>query len=192
MTDKINRAIQVLREGGIIIFPTDTAYGIGCRIDNEKSIGKVFEMRGRPKNKPLLVLVDSIEMANNYLMLIPKKVLDKIVNKYWPGPLTIILQCDVAKVPSLVRGGGNTLGVRFPKNTQLQELIKGVGVPIVAPSANFTGLKTPFRFENLDPRLIKLADYVLEGNIDSDKKASTIIDCTAEPWKIVRQGAVRI
>jgi len=192
MQGRLTKAIEVLKDGGIVIFPTDTAYGIGCRIDDVGSIKKLFQIRERPKNKPLLVLVDSMEMAKNYLMPIPKKVLERIINKYWPGPLTIILQCDVVKVPSLVRGGGNTLGVRFPNNSQLQELIKGVGVPIVAPSANFAGLKTPFRFEDLDPRLIKLADYVFEGNVPIDGKPSTIIDCTAEPWKVVRQGAVKI
>lgn len=186
------KAIEILKRGGIVIFPTDTAYGIGCRIDNEESLKKLFEIRRRPKDKPLLVLVDSIKMAQDYLLPIPKKVKDNIVKNYWPGKLTIILKCNVNKIPSLVRAGKDALGVRFPNDPSLLELIRKVGVPIVAPSANFSGAKTPFRLEDLDPKLIELVDYVLKGNIDSSKKASTIIDCTAEPWKIVRQGAIKI
>lgn len=187
--ENIEKAIEVLRDGGIVIFPTDTAIGIGCRIDNKDSLRRLFRIRRRPENKPLLVLVDSVKMAQNYLLPIPKKVTDKLVKKYWPGPLTIILRCKVDKVPSLVRAG-NTLGVRFPDSPELLKLIKGVGVPIASPSANFTGAKTPFKFEDLDPRLVKLADYVLEGKIDSEGEVSTIIDCSKEPWRVIRKGAV--
>ena len=186
------KAIEVLKRGGIVIFPTDTAYGIGCRIDSDKSLERLFEIRRRPKDKPLLVLVDSIEMAKKYLLPIPKKVTDNIVKKYWPGRLTIILKCDVNKIPSLVRAGKDSLGVRFPDNSSLLSLIKGVGVPIVAPSANFTGEKTPFSVQDLDPKLIKSSDYVLKGHIDSDRTVSTILDCTTEPWKVVRHGAVKL
>ena len=189
MEDKLNKAIRVLRDGGIVIFPTDTAIGIGCRIDNKESIERLFDIRKRPKNKPFLALVDSVEMAQNYLLPIPKKVMDKLIKKYWPGPLTIILNCKAEKVPRLVRSG-NTLGVRFPDKPQLLELINGVGVPVVAPSANFAGLKTPFKLEDVDPKLIKLADYVLEGKTNSEDCVSTIIDCSREPWKVIRQGAV--
>lgn len=192
MDIKIQEAVKVLKNGGIVIFPTDTAYGIGCRMDNEKSIKRLFEIRKRSESKPLLALVDSIEMAQDYLLPIPKKVTDNIIKKYWPGSVTIILNCITQKVPELVRGGGNTLGVRLPNNSQLLELIKEVGVPVVAPSANFAGEQTPFSFQDLDERLIKSSDYALEGNIDSNKKTSTIIDCTVEPWKIIRKGAVEI
>lgn len=194
--DKVSKATEVLRAGGIVIFPTDTAIGIGCRIDNEKAVKKLFEIRKRPKNKPMLVLVSSIEMAKKYLLPIPEKIEDKLIKLYWPGKLTIILKCKIDKVPSLVRAKTNTLGVRFPNNKILLELINGVGVPIVAPSANFSGAKTPFRFKDLNPGLAKQAAYVLKGEISppagGGKDVSTVIDCTVKPWKIVRQGATKI
>lgn len=192
MNQQIDQAIRVLKNGGIVIFPTDTAIAIGCRIDNKESLKRLFEIRRRPENKPLLVLVDSFKMAKDYLLPIPKKVTDKLIKKYWPGPLTIILKCRVNKVPSLVRGGGDTLGVRLPNDSNLLRLVKGVGVPIVAPSANFSGAKTPFKFEDLDLRLAKLADYVLEGETGSKESVSTIIDCTVKPWKVIRKGAVKL
>lgn len=190
--DKVKKAIEVFNAGGIVIFPTDTAIGIGCRMDNQDAVKKLFKIRKRPENKPMLVLVDSVEMAQDYLLPIPQEVKDKLIKPYWPGKLTIILNCNPDKVPFPVRDKRNTLGVRFPNNKILLELIKGVGVPIIAPSANFSGEKTPFRFENLNPELVKQADYVLNEEACLGENVSTIIDCTVKPRKIIRQGAIKI
>ncbi len=192
MDKKTGKAVEVFRNGGIVIFPTDTAIGIGCRIDREDSLKKLFQIRKRPENKPVLVLVDSVKMAQKYLLSIPEEVKDKLISQYWPGRLTIILKCNKNRVPSIVRGGGDTLGVRFPNNKNLLELIREVGVPIVAPSANFAGEKTPFKFEDLNLELVRQVDYVLSGEKSLEKNVSTVINCSVKPWKIVRQGAIRI
>ncbi len=183
-------AVEVLKNGGIVIFPTDTAFGIGCRIDNEKSVKKLFKIRRRPTTQATPVLVDSIEMAQEYLEPIPKEVLD-LMNKYWPGALTIVLPCKTNKVPDLVRGGGATIGVRVPNDEVIRNIIKGVGVPILGPSANFHGEKTPHKFEDLDQNLVKLVDYVVEGET-SVNNISTVIDCSVKPWKVLRLGAVSL
>ena len=188
----MQEAIKVFKNGGIVIFPTDTAIGIGCKLNNEKSLKKLFEIRKRPQNKPMLILVDSVEMAQKYLLPIPQEIIDKLIDRYWPGELTIIFNCNIDKVPSLARNGGNTLGVRLPDNFKLRALIKEIGVPIVAPSANFSGEKPPFKLEELDPELEKLADYVLKEGTGLQKNVSTIIDCTVTPWKIIREGATKI
>jgi L-threonylcarbamoyladenylate synthase len=196
MDNQIEKAVKIFKNGGIVIFPTDTAIGIGCRIDDENAVRRLFKIRNRPDSKPVLVLVDSVEMAEKYLLPIPEKVKNKLINFYWPGKLTIILKCNPEKVTFPVRDQRNTLGVRFPKNPMLLELIKRVGVPIVAPSANFAGKKTPFKFDDLDPELVGQADHVLNKKISppdgGGKNVSTIIDCTVTPWKIVREGAVKI
>jgi L-threonylcarbamoyladenylate synthase len=192
MNIQTKKAIDMFNNGGIVIFPTDTAIGIGCRIDKDKAIKRLFEIRRRPKDKSLIVLVSSVEMAQKYLLPIPEDVKLKLINRFWPGELTIILQSRIGKVPSLVRGGKNTLGVRFPNNKMLAELIEQIGVPIVAPSANFSTEATPFRFEELNPELVKLSDYVLKGDVSLKKNVSTIINCTVAPWKIIREGAVKI
>ena len=159
MNKKTKEAIKVFKNGGIVIFPTDTAIGIGCRIDSEAAVRKLFKIRKRPENKPLLVLVDSIEMAERYLLPIPEKVKEELIGPFWPGKLTIILKCNPNKIPFPVRDSGDTLGVRFPNNQELLKLIKEVGVPIVAPSANFSGEKTPFKFEDLNPDLVKKSGF---------------------------------
>ena len=191
MNKDIQEAIKILSSGGIVIFPTDTAFGIGCRIDDQKAIKRLFEIRKRPQSQATPVLVDSLEMAEEYVRNIPQEVISKLVKPYWPGALTIVLPCYTEKVPELVRGGGENIGIRIPNNPMVLEIIKGVGVPILGPSANFHGEKTPYRFEDLDKNLVKLVDYVLEGKCLL-KKPSTVIDCSKKPWGVIRQGAIRI
>lgn len=191
MNKNIGKAINVLKDGGIVIFPTDTAFGIGCRIDNEKAIKRLFEVRKRPPTQATPVLIYSLEMAQEYLEPIPKDVIGELVKAYFPGALTIVLPCKVDKVPKLVRGKGLTLGIRIPNHETARAIIRGVGIPILGPSANFHGGKTPFRFEDLDKELVKLVDYVVCGEC-ALKQQSTVIDCSEKPWRIIRQGAVEL
>jgi len=188
--DEIKNAIDILKKGGIVIFPTDTAFGIGCRIDNEKSIERLFKIRNRPADMATPVLIDSIEMSEDYAF-VSKEIQDKLISKYWPGALTIVLPSKVEKVPVLVRGGGDTVGLRIPNHTAILSIIKGVGVPILGPSANFHGEKTPFSIEDLDPELIEQVDFVVQGQT-SKENVSTVIDCSKKPWRILRMGAVKL
>jgi L-threonylcarbamoyladenylate synthase len=188
--EEIEQAVQVFNQGGIVIFPTDTAYGIGCRMDNEKAVQRLFTLRKRPLTQATPVLISSIEMAQKYLLPIPKDVKEQLLDIYWPGALTIIFNCIKMKVPELVRGGGDSLGVRIPNHQTILAIIKRIGVPILGPSANFHGEKTPYSFEDIDKELVKQIDYVIEDTCDM-KKVSTLIDCTVSPWKILREGAVK-
>lgn len=190
MEEKIEKAAEIIRNGGIGIFPTDTAFGIGCRVDNEAAIKRLFSTRKRPETQATPVLVNSIEMAEKYVLPIPNKVKD-LMNRYWPGALTIILPCIVEKIPNLVRGGTATLGVRMPNHPAALSLIEKVGVPLLGPSANFHGEKTPYAFEELDPALVAKVDFVLGGEC-SVKQASTVVDCSMKPWKTIRQGVIHL
>lgn len=187
----IQQAIQILNQGGIIIFPTDTVFGIGCRMDDEKTISRLFKIRKRPEHQAAPVLMSSLEMVQNYLLPIEPEIKEKLIRPYWPGALTIILPCQKEKIPKLARGNLNTLGVRMPNSLICLEIIKKVGVPILGPSANFHGAPTPFLFQDLDKELVKLVDFVVSGEC-SLKQASTVIDCSVSPWKILRKGAVKI
>lgn len=190
MNDQINKAIKIIQQGGVIIFPTDTAFGIGCRIDDESAIKRLFQIRKRPQTQATPVLVSSVEMAKEYLMEISQEVSEKLIQPFWPGALTIVLPCQTEKVPELVRGKGSNLGVRMPNHETTLEIITGVGVPLLGPSANFHGAETPYRYKDLDPELIKLVDFVVPGEC-SIKRASTVIDCSVQPWKILREGNVK-
>lgn len=190
MDNNIDEAVQKLKEGKIGIFPTDTAYGVGCRADDEAAVKKVYMIRNRPEEKALLILVDSLEMASQYSE-VNDNVKEKLINHYWPGGLTIILPCKTEKIPPAVRANGPTIAIRLPNNPMIGEVIKKVGVPIVAPSANFSGELTPFSLEDVDQALLKEVDFVLPG-VCTMKDISTIIDTTVSPWKIVREGVIKL
>jgi L-threonylcarbamoyladenylate synthase len=191
MDSQIQEALKVFNQGGIVIFPTDTAFGIGCRIDNTSAVDRLFELRRRAETKATPVLVSNIAMAQEYVEPIDSEVRTMLLEKYWPGGLTVVMPAIVEKIPQKVRGGGTTLGVRMPNHTMLLEIIEQVGVPILAPSANFAGENTPFFLNDIDKALMKLVDYVVEGDTYRGK-SSTVVDCTKKPWKILRQGAVEL
>lgn len=189
MNTEIKQAIEILKNGGIVIFPTDTAFGIGCRMDDEKAVSKLFNLRRRPPEKAVPLLASNIEMVKKYVSEFPN-VAEDLAKKYWPGALTIVLKAN-DKVSSLVCGGGDTVGFRIPNNEIIKAIISGVGIPILGPSANFAGEETPFEFEDLDKELIKLVDFVVPGEC-TIKKPSTVIDCSQKPFRILREGALDI
>ena len=189
-SEAVEKTIEYLKNGKVGIFPTDTAFGIGCRMDDEEAVKRVYQIRNRPEEKALLVLVSSVQMAEEYVF-IKDEVREKLINKYWPGGLTLILRCNEEIVPGVVRADGETLAVRMPGHEVLRNIIEKVGVPIVAPSANFSGGKTPITFSEVDKELKSKVDFILPG-VCTMKDVSTIIDCTKKPWKIVRQGVTKL
>jgi L-threonylcarbamoyladenylate synthase len=188
---QIEKAVKVLKEGGIIIFPTDTAFGIGCRMDNKESVKRLFSIRKRPQSQATPVLFNNIEVMKDYLLDIPKEVKERLMDKYWPGALTIVLSCKTNKVFNLIRGNSNNMGVRIPDDDNLISIIEKLGVGILGPSANFHGKLTPYYSNDLDPELVSLVDYVVEGSCKI-KEQSTVIDCSIVPWNIIREGAVKL
>src|ERR1035437_5622750 len=135
MNNQIGEAVKILNKGGIIIFPTDTAFGIGCRIDNEEAIEKLFQIRKRPTTQATPIQVNGLEMVREYVLEIPEDVIQKLIKPFWPGALTIVLKAKIDKVPILVRGGTETVGVRMSNHPVMLEIVNRIGVPIVAPSA---------------------------------------------------------
>jgi L-threonylcarbamoyladenylate synthase len=189
MTD-IQKAISVLNEGGIIIYPTDTAFGIGCRIDRKETVDKLFNLRKRPVSQATPLLVDSQQMALRYYDS-PSEIVRRMMKEYWPGALTIVAKGKKELLYSPLRGGTDLAGFRMPNHETALSIIKGVGVPILGPSANFHGEATPYRFEELDPQLVALVDFTVPGECNL-KEASTVVDCSVDPYRIIRQGAIHL
>ena len=187
----VKKAIDILKKGGIAIFPTDTAFGIGCRMDDEKAVERLFSLRRRPPAQATPVLVSSRSMAEKYLRSPLPDNVRRLCNTYWPGGVTVIYHCRIENVTLLVRGGGTTLGVRMPDHEIPLALIRQVGIPLLGPSANFHGEKTPYTYADLDKNLVKLVDFVIEGKCKG-KLASTVVDCTRNPFHIAREGAVKV
>ena len=189
MDKKIQQAIDVLKNGGVGIFPTDTAFAIGCRVDDEEAVQRLFAIKLRSSNQAVPILVDGIEMAKRYGKIDEK--VQKILNEFWPGALTIIVPKYESKISPLVLGMGNTVGLRQPNHETCLEIIQHVGVPLIGTSANFHGQPTPYVYEDIDPELGKKVDFVLPG-VCQVGLASTIVDATKNPWKILRQGTVQL
>jgi L-threonylcarbamoyladenylate synthase len=187
--DHVQKAIQVLKNGGIIIFPTDTAFGIGCLAGNHQAMVRLFEIRQRPLAQPTPVLVSSFEMAKRYGEF-SEIVVSQLVKPFWPGALTIIVPAKTDE--NLLAQKLENVGLRFPNNKTAQAIIEGCGAAIFGPSANFHGFPTPFAVKDLDPKLIELVDYVVPGETSGIFKSSTIIDTTTDPMQIVRSGGVEV
>jgi L-threonylcarbamoyladenylate synthase len=184
------QAVRILNAGGIIIYPTDTAFGIGCRIDKYQTVDKLFKIRKRPPEVAMPVLVGSVEMANKYFDK-PDDVVVKMMKKYWPGALTIVYNCKEKSIYPPIRASKKTVGLRLPDNATVIELIRSVEVPILGPSANFHGGITPFKIEEVDPELISKVDGVV-GGVCTLKRVSTVVDLSVKPYRIIRPGAIKI
>lgn len=136
------------------------------------------------------ILVSSIEMALSYY-LDPSYIVRRLMREYWPGALTIVAPCKKNLIYSPIRGGGKNIGLRMPNHPAILKIIEEVGVPVLGPSANFHGDPTPYSTADLNPELVKLVDYVVPGEC-TIKQASTVVDCSVTPYKILRQGAVKL
>lgn len=187
----LDQAVEIFNQGGIVIFPTDTVWGIGCRLDMSKSIDRLFEIRKRPITQAVPVLVSGIDQAKKYYDNLASDVEEKLLKKYWPGGLTVIYQAKTKLVPERARGGSRTIGLRMPNHKDLLYIINNTGVPVLGPSANVHGEKTPVSFSEINPKLISEADYVVAGECGGEI-ASTVINCTFKPWKVIREGAVKL
>lgn len=185
--NSIDEAISILNRGGVVIYPTDTAFGIGCKADNKKAIKRVFEIRKRPLSKPVSILVDSKKMGLGYFEN-PTVSVKRLMDCYWPGALTIIYTANNKTIDKLVTAGGSTVGIRMPSHKTTHALIKGIKTGLLGPSANLHNGKTPFKRNDLDEELTKQVDHVVNGDCYGNT-ASTVIDCTKKPFKIIRQGA---
>jgi L-threonylcarbamoyladenylate synthase len=190
MDNAIHEAAEIIRRGGIVIFPTDTAFGIGCRMDDHAAVDRLYGIRERPVSQAAPVLVDSIEMAEKYLFQ-PSDLTLRIMKQYWPGQVTVVSPCVRDAIYAPVRGGGDKIGFRMPDHTGLMALIGLVGVPILAPSANFHGGETPFSYSRLDRRLLEKADFALEGECKIGI-VSTVVDTTYYPPRYIRRGYIQI
>ncbi len=184
----VEQAIEILKNGGVAIFPTDTAFAIACRVDDEKAVKRLFAIKNRSEHQAVPILVSDIAMAEKYGQV--SEEVQNVLKEYWPGALTVVVNTIESKISPIVLGMGKTIGLRQPNHEICLRIIYEVGIPLIGTSANFHGMPTPYTTEDIDPELVKKVDIVLPG-VCSVGMASTIIDTTVNPWKILRQGAIR-
>lgn len=182
----IEKAKKILLNGGIIVYPTETLYGIGADPFNENAVLKVFNLKKRPFNLPLSIAVSNIKMMNKVAKI--DKITEKFYKKYLPGPYTLILK-KRQKVSNLITSGLKTVGVRVPDNDFILELIEDFG-PITSTSANIHGKNLPTNIEISKKQFGNKVDLYIDEGECKFKNPSTIIDM--ENKKILRKGALHI
>lgn len=186
----VAEAARLLRDGGLVAFPTETFYGLGANAFDATAVSRVFRAKGRPADKPLLVLVDSVAMAETVAAEIPVRA-RRLMSRYWPGPLTLILPARPA-LPLALTAGTGTIGLRVPGHPVARALVRAAGCPITAPSANLHGGPSPRTAAEVLAGLGDRVDVILDGGPTPGGPASTLLDLTAEPPRIVRRGAVTL
>ncbi len=184
----IKKAVEILRKGRLVAFPTETVYGLGCDAFNERAVKKVFEVKKRPLSKPLIVgVADRNEV---YELAEVNSVGDKLMKLFFPGPLTLVFRKkDV--VPDIVTGGSEKVAIRMPDHEVPLRLIEKLRRPVVVPSANITGRPSPTAYEHVVEELGDRVDAVIVGECRVGIE-STIVDVTVRPAKVLRVGAVRV
>ena len=186
----INEAGNVIKQGGVVAFPTETVYGLGADALNSEAVKKIFMAKGRPQDNPLIVHVNAIEDLD-YLVKDVPKVAQEFMEKFWPGPLTIILdKKDI--IPDETSAGLSTIGIRMPNNEIALKLIELSGKPIAAPSANISGRPSPTEVERCIEDLDGKIEYILGGDRSDIGVESTIVDCTVNPPLVLRPGGITL
>ncbi|HET6947931.1 MAG TPA: L-threonylcarbamoyladenylate synthase [bacterium] len=182
------RALEVLRRGGVLVYPTDTVYGVGCRIDQEAAVRRIYALKGRAPTEPLPVLLADPAQLDEYGTAISAAA-RRLAALYWPGALTIVVRRST-RMPALVAGGGETIGLRVPGHPLPRALIRELGVPIVGTSANSHGAPPPLTAQQVVFDLGDRVDLVIDGGRASLGRESTVIDATVDPPRVLRQGAI--
>jgi L-threonylcarbamoyladenylate synthase len=182
------RAVDMLREGAVIVFPTDTVYGLGCRIDDPAAVRRIFELKGRGPEEPLPVLLGDPAQLEVYARELTRAARD-LAQTFWPGALTIVVRRTDA-VPALVTGGRDTVGLRVPNHRLPRQLVRDLGVPLVGTSANTHGAPSPLTAQQVAFDLGDAVDLILDGGRCPVGRESTVVDATADPPRVLREGAV--
>jgi L-threonylcarbamoyladenylate synthase len=183
----LRAAVDTLRAGGVVALPTETFYGLAVPGLDAGSVRRLFELKGRPDSKPLLVLVDSVAMAETVACV--TAAARDLMMRYWPGALTLVLPAH-ARVPSVVTAGTGTLGLRLSPHPIARGLVELLGEPVTAPSANPNGLAPPTTAAGVLAYFRDAIDLVLDGGTTPGGEPSTVLDLTVEPPRVLRQGAV--
>ena len=190
--DKINidRAAEILKNGGIVAIPTETVYGLAADAYNIDAVKRIFEAKGRPQDNPLIVHVSDMEMLSEVTGNVPAKAFE-CAEAFWPGPFTMVLPRG-ERIPAAVSAGLDTVAVRMPSNSVAHEIIKRSGLPLAAPSANLSGSPSPTTAEHvlldLDGRIDAV---VVSGRADVGVESTVVTLCT-DPPRLLRPGGITL
>ena len=183
----IEKAAETLKQGGIILAPTDTVWGLICDYANEQAVASIYAMKKSPP-KPIAVLVSSLDMAAR-LKVGMSRYVEALARAYWPGGLTLIFKSEDEHIKHIA-GENNSIGIRLPASDNLQALIEEFGHPVAATSANISGAGQPYSFDDIPDEITMNADYICQFDTETSGIASTVVDCTGDVFRIIREGEI--
>ena len=187
-SDNIKLCADIIKNGGVISFPTETVYGLGADALNEKAVDGIFSIKGRQKDNPLIIHIASLNEINPLIKEIPK-TFKPLAEKFWPGPLTLIMKKSHI-VPSNVTAGLDTVAIRIPEHPAALALIRAVGRPVAAPSANPSGRPSPTKASHVKSDINGKIQYILDGGDCKLGLESTVLDISDDIPRILRPGYV--
>lgn len=186
---ELQEASGLIQAGETVAFPTDTVYGLGAHALDADAVQKIYEAKGRPSDKPLIILIHDRAQLDAVVMDIPEAA-EKLMQAFWPGPLTLVFQKRPGVVPDYVTRGLDTVAVRMPNHPVALKLLKLADVPVAAPSANLSGNPSPISAAQVEQELSGRIAAVVDGGICEVGVASTILDVSREVPVILRKGSV--
>lgn len=185
--DGIDEGARILKDGGLVVFPTETVYGLGANAYDENAVANIFKAKGRPQDNPLIVHISSLDQVKDIAVDVPDEFY-KLAERFMPGPLTVILKKS-DKIPYVVTAGGDTVGVRMPDNAYTRQLI-AKSFPLAAPSANRSKHISPTTAQHVYEDLNGEVDLILDDGACQVGIESTVLDLTVDVPTILRPGAV--
>lgn len=186
--EALENAARILREGGVVVIPTETVYGLACNALNPDAVRRVYEIKGRPSTSPLIVHLHSFDQVRSVAESWPKEA-EALAKRFWPGPLTMVLP-KKDRVPEETTGGLDTVAVRVPSHPIALELIRRTGLPLAAPSANlFMGL-SPTTADAVDEAILVDVSMVIDGGPCTIGLESTVLDLSEDHPRILRPGGI--
>ncbi|HCJ66939.1 MAG TPA: threonylcarbamoyl-AMP synthase [Elusimicrobia bacterium] len=185
---KILLAAEIIKKGGLVIFPTDTVYGLAANAFLPEARKRIYRVKGRKFDKPLIFLIDEIKKIYPLISELPKEA-EKLIKRYWPGPLSIIFK--VSPLGVILTGGLKTIGLRIPDNKIALSLVTACGIPLATTSANLSGRESPNRAKQAIRNLKGKVELILASGETKYKLESTIIDVSTIPYRVIREGCVK-
>jgi L-threonylcarbamoyladenylate synthase len=189
-SEALDQAARILRDGGLVAFPTESFYGLGANALDPGAVARVFSVKGRSESKPLLVLVDSLAMAESLVSALPAGVRE-LMARHWPGALTLVLKA-APHVPDSLTAGTGTIGLRVPAHPLALALVRAARLAVTAPSANPSGAPPPTTALDVRRYFEEAVDLILDGGPTAGGTGSTVADCTVWPPRVLRQGPVTV
>jgi L-threonylcarbamoyladenylate synthase len=185
-----SQARDVILAGGLVIYPTDTFYGLGVDPANPAAVRKLFTIKGRQNDQPILLLISDSPVVRSWAAEILPQAED-LMQRFWPGPLTLVFKAQAHVLPELTAGTG-AIGLRVPGSALTRRLLSFLGTALTGTSANISGKPSPRTAEEAVAALGRVVDLILDGGATAGGSPSTVVDVSAVPARVVREGAVKL